>query len=124
MTFDITPILEAIIGLAATVVTCLLIPYIRSKTTAQEQKEINNWVRIAVAAAEQIYAGAGHGDEKYQYVLSVLREHGLDVDESRVKALIESTVYELTHNLFEPAFALEAVTEPPDTVNVPLVLKD
>ncbi len=114
MTFDITPILEAIIGLAATVVTCLLIPYIRSKTTAQEQKEINNWVRIAVAAAEQIFAGDGRGEEKYQYVISVLREHGLDVDESRIKALIESAVYGLTHDLFEPAFALEAGEKPLD----------
>ena len=60
---DITPIIEAVLALAATVVTVIVIPYIRSKTTAQQQAEINGWVRIAVSAAEQIYVGSGRGQE-------------------------------------------------------------
>jgi len=76
---DITPIIEAVLALAATVVTVIVIPYIRSKTTAQQQAEINGWVRIAVSAAEQIYVGSGRGQEKKAYVINWLAEHGVTV---------------------------------------------
>ena len=98
MTFDITAIIEAILALAGAVITCVLIPYIKSKTTAEQQKEINAWVKIAVTAAEQIYAGQGRGEEKKEYVLAWLREHGVTVDDKKLDAMIEAAVYELTNN--------------------------
>ena len=54
MTFDLTPIIEALLGLLATVVSCLLVPYIRSKTSAAQQEDLNGWVRGAVAAARPL----------------------------------------------------------------------
>ena len=60
---NITPIIETVFALIAAVITAIVIPYIRSKTTAQQQTEINAWVRIAVSAAEQIYVGSGRGQE-------------------------------------------------------------
>lgn len=97
MTIDITPIIEAVIALAGVIVSCVLIPYIKSKTTTEQQKEINAWVKIAVAAAEQIYVGSGRGEEKKAYVINWLREHGVTVDEAKLDALIEAAVYELTN---------------------------
>lgn len=97
MTIDITPIIEAVIALAGVIVSCVLIPYIKSKTTTEQQKEINAWVKIAVAAAEQIYVGASRGEEKKAYVINWLREHGVTVDEAKLDALIEAAVYELTN---------------------------
>lgn len=97
MTIDITPIIEAVIALAGVIVSCVLIPYIKSKTTTEQQKEINAWVKIAVAAAEQIYVGSGRGEEKKAYVINWLREHGVTVDETKLDALIEAAVYELTN---------------------------
>lgn len=97
MTIDITPIIEAVIALAGVIVSCILIPYIKSKTTTEQQKEINAWVKIAVAAAEQIYVGSGRGEEKKAYVINWLREHGVTVDEAKLDALIEAAVYELTN---------------------------
>ncbi len=64
MTFDITPIMEAGFTLIGALVTAFLIPYIKSKTTDAQRKEMLEWVKIAVAAAEQIYKGQGHGEEK------------------------------------------------------------
>ena len=61
---DITTIIEAAAALAAAVITAVVIPYIKSRTTAQQQAEINAWVKIAVTAAEQIYRGSGRGEEK------------------------------------------------------------
>jgi len=40
MTFDITPIIEAAAAVLCAVVTCVLVPYIKSKTTTEQQKEM------------------------------------------------------------------------------------
>ena len=93
--FDITVIVEAVIALIAAVITAVIIPYVKAKTTTQEQQEISAWVKIAVTAAEQIYRGSGRGEEKKDYVLSWLYDHGVYVDEGRIDAMIEATVYEL-----------------------------
>ncbi len=79
----------------------IVIPYIKSRTTAQQQAEINAWVKIAVTAAEQIYRGSGRGEEKKAYVLNWLAEHGITLDEDRIDALIEAAVYELNHGVLK-----------------------
>ena len=95
MEFNITPIIEAALLLLAAIFTTVVIPYIKSKTTAQQQTEINAWVKIAVSAAEQIYNGSGRGAEKKAYVLEWLKQRGITVDEAKLDAMIESAVYEL-----------------------------
>lgn len=97
--YDITPIIEAVAALIGVIVTCVLIPFIKSKTTAEQQKEINAWVKIAVSAAEQIYVGSGRGEEKKAYVLEWLRAHGVTVDDEKLDAMIEAAVYELSQGL-------------------------
>ena len=92
---DITIIIEAVFALIAAIITAIIIPYIKSRTTAQQQSQINAWVRIAVSAAEQIYVGSGRGEEKKAYVINWLREHGVTVDESKLNAMIEAAVYDL-----------------------------
>ena len=99
MTFDISPIVEAVVAIVCAIVTCVLIPYIKSKTTTEQQKEINAWVKIAVSAAEQIYTGSGRGEEKKAYVLQWLRPHGVTVDDEKLDAMIEAAVYELTQGI-------------------------
>lgn len=96
---DITIIIEAVLTLIAAVITAIVIPYIKSRTTAQQQEQINAWVRIAVSAAEQIYTGSGRGEEKKEYVISWLREHGITVDEDKLNAMIEAAVYDLKTGL-------------------------
>ena len=99
MTFDITPIVEAVAAVLCAVVTCVLVPYIKSNTTAEQQKEINARVKIAVSAAEQSYVGSGRGEEKKAYVLEWLRAHGVTVDDEKLDAMIEAAVYELSQGL-------------------------
>lgn len=98
---DITTIIEAVFALVAAVITAIVIPYIKSRTTAQQQEEINAWVKIAVAAAEQIYTGSGRGEEKKAYVLNWLAEHGVTLDEERINALVEAAVYELNSGVLK-----------------------
>lgn len=98
---DITPIIEAVFALAGVVITAVVIPYIRSRTSAQQRAEINAWVRIAVSAAEQVYAGSGRGAEKKAYVLEWLAAHGVTVDEGKLDAMIEAAVLELNNSIFK-----------------------
>ena len=92
---DVTPILNAIIALAVTIITSVLIPYIRKRFSAEQLAEIQSWVKIAVAAAEQIYNGQGRGPEKLKYVKAWLAEHGITYNESELDAMIEAQVYAL-----------------------------
>lgn len=96
---DITPIIEAVFALLAAIITAVVIPYIKNRTTAQQQAEINAWVRIAVTAAEQVYKGAGRGEEKKAFVLEWLKSHGVTVDMEKLDALIESAVYDMNNGL-------------------------
>ena len=97
--YDLTPIIEAVAALIGVVITCILVPFIRSKTTAEQQKESNAWVKIAVSAAEQIFKGSGRGEEKKQYVIAWLKERGFTVDENELDALIEAAVSELNQGI-------------------------
>jgi len=108
---DITIIIEAVFALIAAIITAIVIPYIKSKTTAQQQAEINAWVKIAVSAAEQIYVGSGRGQEKKEYVLHWLQSHGVTVDATKLDAMIESAVYALKHEGFIISEALEGGTK-------------
>lgn len=104
---DFTPILEAVATLGVALITTFAIPYIKSKTTAEQQKKANDYVKIAVTAAEQIYNGPGQGDKKKTYVLTWLANHGIAIDEDKLDAMIEAAVYELSNNGLIP---VEGVT--------------
>ncbi len=52
-------------------------------------------MKIAVAAAEQIYQGEKRGAEKKQYVLDFLAQNGISFSEESVNAAIEAAVNEL-----------------------------
>ena len=89
---NITPIIEAVFALIAAIVTAVVVPYIKSRTTAAQQTEIAAWVKIAVTAAQQIYTG--RGQEKKKYVEDWLKAHGVTVDSEKLDAMIDSAVYE------------------------------
>lgn len=109
MQFDITTIVEAVAALIAAIITAFVVPYIKSRTTTNQQQQINAWVRIAVTAAEQIYVGSGRGEEKKAYVIDWLRKHGVTVDESKLDALIEAAVFELNKGLLTIGEVVEPI---------------
>ena len=84
---DITPIVNAVIALLAAGVSVFLIPWIKSKTTDAQRKELLEWVKIGVAAAEQLYKGQGRGEEKKKYVLEFLASMGFTVDEEAINEI-------------------------------------
>lgn len=94
-TIDITPIVNAAIALIGAGVSVFLIPWLKSQTTEAQRKELTAWVKIGVAAAEQLYKGAGRGEEKKQYVIDFLKQKGFKVDEESVINAIEAAVKQL-----------------------------
>ena len=92
---NITVIVNAVIALIAAIVSTFLIPWIRSKTTLQQREDLIAWVKIAVAAAEQIYKGSGRGEDKKKYVLDFLAKNGFTVDTEVISAAVEAAVKQL-----------------------------
>lgn len=93
MQIDLTTIIKALIALVAALVAWRLIPWIQSKTTAQQQANLRAMVKILVYAAEQLF-GAGNGREKLEYVCDQLEDLGFTVN----LAEIEAAVYEAFNN--------------------------
>ncbi len=84
---DLTPFLQAIIALLAALITAKVIPWIKSKTTAQQQATLGMIVDVLVYAAEQIY-GVGGGKEKIAYVMAELGKRGYRVDVAQIEAAV------------------------------------
>ena len=84
---DLTPIINAIIALLGAIITVKVIPWIKAKTTNEQQATLKAVVKTLVFAAEQMY-GAGHGSEKLEFVCERLRLSGYDVDKVEIEAAV------------------------------------
>lgn len=100
---DITPIAQAFIALITTVIVIVIIPWIKSRTTTEQQTQILSWVRIAVLAAEQLFKGIGRGEEKKQYVIDFLKSTGYYIDAEKIDAMIEAEVSKLNGGMINEA---------------------
>ena len=112
---DFTPILEALIALLATLITVKLVPWIKARTTNEQQVKLEAAVRTAVFAAEQVY-GAGNGREKLRYAQSYLYKRGFSVDVEDIEAAVKMYFGKL--DLIDDAASVEeeagdAPEEPP-----------
>lgn len=96
---NITPIINAAIVLIAALITAFLVPWIKSKVGQQNVEQLLVWVKIAVAAAEQIYTNLD-GDVKMQYVLDFLMSKGYKVDTKEIRNAIEAAVLSLHSDLY------------------------
>ena len=93
---DWDTIVKIALTLISAIITGVVIPWLRTKTTAAQREQIAAWVKIAVAAAEQVIIGSKRGEEKKEYVKNWLRTHGIDPDKIEIDAMIEAAVFELT----------------------------
>lgn len=96
---DLTPLINAVIALAAAAVTAFVIPWLRKKLEENDLKQLESWVKIGVSAAEQLYNSL-QGEEKKQYVLAFLRDKGYDVSTQDVENAVEAAVLQLHSALY------------------------
>lgn len=92
---DLTSLFEAIITLIVALISAFLIPYIKSKVSAEKFETLKSWVKVAVQAAEMLYRESGMGEQKKAYVIEYLNSKGHDLDTDTLNNLIESAVLEL-----------------------------
>lgn len=93
MNIDI--VTKIIIPILGAIITYVLVPFFKSKTTKEQRDNIYFWVKIAVQAAEMIYAEKGQGKLKKEYVLEFLTSKGIDITIQELDVLIEAAVKEL-----------------------------
>jgi hypothetical protein len=107
VTIDLTPIVQVVIALLATIITAKVVPWLRAKLTAEQYATLTAVTKTLVYAAEQIY-GANRGSDKIDYVVRQLQRRGYTVD----RDAIEAQVRELTLD----QQAVKAISEerPPD----------
>lgn len=84
-----------IIALIGAVITYIIVPYFKSKTTKEQREGIAFWVKVAVNAAEQIYNEKGQGKIKKEYVVEFLTSKGINITLQELDVLIEAAVKEL-----------------------------
>ena len=85
---DLTPIINAVILLLASLITAKVIPWIKAKTTNEQQQMLRATIKTLVYAAEQVY-GAGNGENKLGYVIAHLEAKGYTVDPSEIEAAVK-----------------------------------
>ena len=88
---DVTPILEAIIALAASAITIFLIPWLKKRFGNEKMENIRGLVEIAVYAAEKLY-GAGNGDQKLEYAEAFLARHKIKLDTAELIAMVNAEI--------------------------------
>ncbi|MBQ3134699.1 MAG: holin [Oscillospiraceae bacterium] len=91
---DLTPLFNALIAAASVAISVFFIPWLRSKTTAQQQSDLLRWADVAVAAAQQLYHQCS-GQTRLDYALSLLAEQGFNVDLRQVRDAVEAAVLKL-----------------------------
>lgn len=91
MNIDITPIIQAIIALIAALITTKLVPWIKARTTVEQQALLRATIKTLVFAAEQLY-GAGEGEQKLDYVIKQLEDRGFTANRAEIEAVIKENL--------------------------------
>ena len=88
----------AVIAFTGSIITAVLVPYIKKSKNKSNILLAKMIVDTLVTAAEEIFVGKGKGDEKYAWVYEELVKRYPKIDKKEAKILIESAVNEL-HNV-------------------------
>lgn len=88
-------IVLGLITIMGTILTSLIVPYIKNKTSKEQRESAMFWVEIAVKAAEQIFSEPKTGEEKKAYVIGFLEKAGIKITDDELDILIEAAVKEL-----------------------------
>ncbi len=106
---NLVPILTAFITLIMAIITYYVIPVLRGKISAEQWNEIVKWVKVAVAAAEQMQKAGILTVPKKDHVITFLKGKGITITDQELDALIEAAVFEInkSKNLLATDLALQ-----------------
>lgn len=100
-------IIEAVVTVIIAVATGVLIPWAKSwlgtKLDKATMENLEEWAKVAVEAAEQIFTNPKTGSLKKSYVIECLhntfKELKINITDEQLNNIIESAVYKLKHEV-------------------------
>lgn len=95
-------IILGVISILGTILTGIVVPYIREKIGNEKLTRYEYWATCAVKAAEQIFFEQGMGETKKEYVVNFLNEmfnkNKVVITKEQIEILIESAVHSMKSN--------------------------
>lgn len=95
-------ILLALISILGTILTGVVIPYVKEKIGNEKLSKYEEWATLAVQSAEMIFSEQGMGKTKKEYVVNFLNEmfnkNKIVITEEQLNILVESAVKEMKLN--------------------------
>ena len=95
-------IILGLISILGTVITCIIVPYIKEKLGNEKLAKYEYWVSMSVSAAEMIFKEQGMGKTKKEYVVNFLNDmfnkDEIVITKEEIEILVESAVKELKLN--------------------------
>lgn len=92
-------IVQLVVIIVAGLIGRYLIPWIKTKIEMNKLEESLKWIEAFVKAAQQTIKGEKVNEEKFEKVLQWTKEKldeiGVEMTEEQIRALIESSVYEM-----------------------------
>lgn len=95
-------IILALIPIIGTILTAYIIPFIKEKIDNEKLVKYEEWVDMAVRAAEILFIGSGKGADKKAYVVKFLtdmfNQNKVVITEEQMNILIEAAVQQMNEN--------------------------
>jgi LL-H family phage holin len=92
-------IVLALISILCTILTGVVVPYIKEKIGNEKLAKYEEWATLGVQCAEMIFKGQGMGANKKEYVVNFLNEmfneNEIVITEKQLEILIESAVKQM-----------------------------
>lgn len=89
-------IILGIIGILGTVLTGIVVPYIKEKVGNEKLSKYKEWTALAVKSAEMIFNEQGMGETKKEYVVNFLNEmfnkNKVVITPQQIEILLEAAV--------------------------------
>ena len=102
---DITPIIEIVITLLGTIVTIVVVPWLKSKLDSNQWNNLNEYAVVFVKTAEMIFRGTNLGKDKKKWVIEKLKaiaeEHHLKFSADAIESAIENAVKNMNDSKIE-----------------------
>ena len=92
-------VILALIPVLGTILTAVVVPYIKEKIGTENLAKYEYWAELAVKAAEMLWTETGHGADKKKYVVDFLNDmfnkNKIVITEQQIEILVESAVKQM-----------------------------
>lgn len=95
-------IILGVISILGTILTSIIVPYIKEKIGNEKLAKYEYWASMAVECAEMIFKEQGMGETKKEYVINFLNQmfnkNKVVITEEQIEILVESAVKQMKLN--------------------------